>query len=137
MAAIRNKNTKPELAVRRGLHACGFRYRLHSRGLPGKPDLVLRKYKAVIFVNGCFWHGHECPLFKWPTSRAEFWRGKITGNIERDRKNKAVLNLASWRTAYVWECALKGHGRIDAGEVIDSLSHWLIYGGNELVIEGF
>lgn len=125
MAAIKGKNTKPELMVRRGLHARGFRYRLHGRDLPGKPDLVFPKYSAVIFVNGCFWHGHQCPQFKWPSSRAEFWRDKITGNRERDRKNVVALHGAFWRVATVWECALSGKNRKPIDEVIDTLSQWL------------
>lgn len=137
MAAIKGKNTKPELMVRRGLHARGFRYRLHGRDLPGKPDLVFPKYSAVIFVNGCFWHGHQCPQFKWPSSRAEFWRDKITGNQERDKRNLDALHKASWRVATVWECSLKGKGRLPPKDAIDSLSHWLINGGWELDIEGF
>lgn len=125
MAAIRGSNTKPELIVRRGLHARGFRFRLHDRKLPGKPDIVLTRYRAVIFVNGCFWHAHGCSLFRWPSTRQDFWRAKIGGNAERDRKNSAALRSAGWRIATVWECALKGRNRIDPATVIDSLSAWL------------
>ena len=101
MAAIRGADTKPELIIRRGLHARGFRYSLHNRKLPGRPDLVLPKYRAVIFINGCFWHGHGCPLFKWPKSREDFWREKINGNVERDGKNLQRLSAAGWRIATV------------------------------------
>nr|WP_170335650.1 very short patch repair endonuclease [Ruegeria arenilitoris] len=136
MAAIRGEDTKPELIIRRGLHARGFRYRLHGRKLPGRPDLVLPKYQAVIFVNGCFWHGHQCPLFKWPKTREEFWRNKIGGNVARDQKNFAALQAADWRVATVWECALKGKGRQNVADVIDTLSQWLSCGDAELDIEG-
>lgn len=108
MAGIRGKNTKPELLLRSGLHRAGFRFRLHDRRLPGKPDLVFPKYRAVIFVHGCFWHGHECRLFRWPKSRAGFWREKIERNRETDKRAEAALVSAGWRCAIVWECALKG-----------------------------
>ncbi|WP_235858812.1 very short patch repair endonuclease [Tritonibacter mobilis] len=137
MAAIRGSDTKPEMIVRRGLHARGFRFRLHSKDLPGKPDLVLPKYRAVVLVNGCFWHGHCCPLFKWPASRAEFWRDKIRANIERDFRNRNLLEAKGWRVAVVWECALKGKGKMAAVDVIDSLSQWLLTADSKLVIEGF
>ncbi len=137
MAAIRGSDTKPEMIVRRGLHARGFRFRLHSKDLAGKPDLVLPKYRAVVFVNGCFWHGHDCPLFKWPASRAEFWRDKIRANIERDFRNRNLLEAKGWRVAAVWECALKGKGKMAAGDVIDSLSQWLLTADSKLEIEGF
>ncbi len=125
MAAIRGADTKPELVIRRGLHARGFRYRLHNRKLPGRPDLVLPRYRAVIFVNGCFWHGHDCPLFKWPKTREEFWRDKISGNVERDQKNQAELKASGWRVGIVWECALKGKRRLQPAHVLDHLSEWL------------
>ena len=101
MAAIRRADTKPEMLIRRGIHAHGFRYRLHDRKLPGRPDLTLSKYNAVIFVNGCFWHGHDCPMFRWPATRQEFWRDKITGNMERDTRNIAALLSSGWRVALV------------------------------------
>src|SRR5690606_25791969 len=103
MAGIRSTDTKPELMLRKGLHALGWRYRLHARGLPGKPDLVFPARRAVIFANGCFWHGHDCHLFKWPRSREEFWRAKIAGNIVRDLRNRDQLVAAGWRVADVWE----------------------------------
>lgn len=84
MAAIRGRDTKPELIIRKGLHARGFRFRLQGRDLPGRPDLIFPKYRALIWVNGCFWHGHDCPMFRWPKSREDFWRGKIGRNRERD-----------------------------------------------------
>ena len=105
MAAIRGKDTKPELLIRRGLHAKGFRYRLQGRGLPGRPDLVLPKHHAVIFVHGCFWHRHDCPLFRWPQTRQEFWREKIDGNARRDANAIGLLLDTGWRVGIVWECA--------------------------------
>jgi len=111
MAAIRGKDTKPELMIRRGLHAKGFRYRLQGRGLPGRPDLVLPKYHAVIFVHGCFWHRHDCPMFRWPQTRREFWREKINGNARRDAEAIGFLLDVGWRVGIVWECALTGRGK--------------------------
>ena len=108
MAGIRGKNTTPELAVRRELHRRGFRFRLHSRGLPGRPDIVLPKYRAVILVNGCFWHRHQCHLFKWPSTDTERWRHKLEANVVRDAENVAALGRQGWRTLVIWECALKG-----------------------------
>ncbi|MCW2303239.1 DNA mismatch endonuclease (patch repair protein) [Rhodovulum sulfidophilum] len=136
MAAIRGADTKPEMLIRRGLHASGFRYRLHDRKLPGKPDIVLPKHCSVIFVNGCFWHGHDCPLFRWPATRQEFWRAKITGNMERDARNIGMLLASGWRVATVWECALKGRGRLSPEAVIDSLSRWICSGDQRLNLEG-
>ncbi len=106
MASIRGKDTKPELTVRRYLHACGFRYRLHDRRLPGKPDLVLRKYRTCIFVNGCFWHGHDCGRYREPGTNTEFWRGKIARNRERDVEVQGKLAAMGWHCLTVWECEL-------------------------------
>jgi DNA mismatch endonuclease (patch repair protein) len=136
MAAIKGADTKPEMLIRRGLHALGYRYRLHDRKLPGRPDIVLPKHDAVIFVNGCFWHGHACPLFRWPATRQDFWRAKITGNIERDARNIDMLIVAGWRVATVWECALKGRGRLPSEAVIDSLAQWICSGDQRLELEG-
>jgi DNA mismatch endonuclease (patch repair protein) len=124
MSGIRGRDTKPEWTIRRGLHRLGFRYRLHARELPGRPDLVLAKHHAVVFIHGCFWHGHDCPLFKWPKSREEFWRTKIGGNRDRDARAVEALTRAGWRVAIVWECALRGAGR-DPGDVVDRLAAWL------------
>ena len=112
MAGIRGKNTKPEIIVRKMLHAMGYRFRLHRKDLPGKPDIVLPKYRAAIFVNGCFWHGHDCHLFKWPKTREAFWREKIVGNVARDQKKTQRLLDNGWRVAVIWECSLKGSGKI-------------------------
>jgi DNA mismatch endonuclease (patch repair protein) len=125
MAGIRGRDTKPELLLRTGLHKAGFRYRLHAKGLPGKPDLVFPKYRAVIFANGCFWHGHDCALFKWPSTRQDFWRAKITGNVKRDESVKERILAAGWRVLTVWECAMKGPGRLAPGEVITRSATWL------------
>ena len=125
MAGIRSANTKPELILRTALHSRGFRYRLHDRRLPGSPDLVLPRYRAVIFVNGCFWHGHDCHLFKWPSTRPEFWKAKINGNVERDKKNRTALQDSGWRVATIWECALKGRTRQPADAVVGEVTAWL------------
>jgi DNA mismatch endonuclease (patch repair protein) len=107
MSAIRAKDTEPEMLVRRALFARGFRYRLHSTELPGRPDLVLPRWGAAVFVNGCFWHGHGCQRFRMPSSRIEYWGPKITRNRERDRRDSARLRRLGWRVLRVWECELK------------------------------
>lgn len=136
MAGIRGKDTRPELLVRRGLHALGFRFRLHDRLLPGKPDIVLPRWRAVILIHGCFWHGHGCHLFKWPSTREEFWRQKIGRNREVDLRSEAALREAGWRRAIVWECALKGRTRQPLPDVIGALAHWLKSGDDYLEITG-
>jgi DNA mismatch endonuclease (patch repair protein) len=125
MSGIGPKNTRPEMIVRKGLHSKGFRYRLHVKSLPGKPDVVLPKYHAVIFVNGCFWHGHDCHLFKWPSTREEFWRDKINRNHQIDVQARAALFAAEWRVGVVWECAVKGTTRLPVDELIGQLYDWL------------
>lgn len=125
MAGIRGKDTKPELIVRRGLHAAGFRFRLHDRRLPGKPDMVLPRWRAAVFVHGCFWHGHGCPLFRWPGTRQDFWREKIGRNQERDAEVEAALDRAGWRVLKIWECSMKGPGRIGADAVMPIAADWL------------
>ena len=136
MSGIQGKNTKPELVVRKALFARGFRYRLHGSKLPGKPDLVLPKYKAVVFVNGCFWHLHECPLFKWPSTRPEFWHEKLTANRTRDKRNLALLQQQGWRVLVIWECALKGRQRRPVDNVIDQATDWLHTSSPLLEISG-
>ena len=119
MSQIRGKNTKPEELVRKYLFSQGFRYRKNDSNLPGKPDIVLPKYKTVIFVNGCFWHGHEgCRYFVWPKNNAEFWKEKISGNILRDKHNRQILSDQGWRVIEVWECELK---KKSAQETLDHL----------------
>ncbi|CAN0606693.1 unnamed protein product, partial [Ectocarpus sp. 12 AP-2014] len=108
----------------------------HDRKLPGRPDLVFPKHKALIFVNGCFWHGHDCALFKWPKTRKDFWRDKIDGNVVRDHRNLAVLAEADWRVALIWECALKGKQRLQLKKVFDILSVWIEGDLKECVIQG-
>lgn len=125
MAAIRSRDSRAELIVRRGLHRSGLRFRLHDRSLPGTPDLVFRKHKAVVFVHGCFWHHHDCHLFKWPQTRAEFWEQKIRRNVENDQAAFDELRRRGWRVAVVWECALKGRHRLNGQEVIQSLATWV------------
>lgn len=108
MSHIKGKNTKPEILVRRFLFAKGFRYRLHCKDLPGKPDVVLPKYKTVIFINGCFWHGHQnCKYASIPETNSEFWQAKILGNIERDKANYSQLQKQGWRIIEIWQCQLK------------------------------
>lgn len=125
MSGIRGFNTKPELFLRRGLHAKGLRFRLHDRSLPGRPDLVFKGRSAVLFAHGCFWHGHDCPLFKWPKTRPEWWEAKIQRNRETDARAEARLRDAGWRAGIVWECALKGPGRLLPTVVLDTCETWL------------
>lgn len=125
MSGIKGKDTKPELVIRRGLHALGFRYRLHDSRLPGKPDLVLPKWNAVIFVHGCFWHKHNCHLFKWPSSRKEFWKNKIEKNVARDVVAIDSLKQENWRVLIVWECALKGKGRKLEKTLTEEIAAWI------------
>src|SRR5690606_5233164 len=106
MSRIRGKNTKIELEVRKGLHALDFRYRLGGAGLPGRPDIVLPKYRTVVFVHGCFWHQHDCHLFRVPKTRTDFWLSKITANKQRDALTEKLLIAAGWRVEQVWECQL-------------------------------
>lgn len=125
MSGIKGKDTKPEMILRQGLHKLGFRYRLHDRRLPGKPDMVFPRYRAVIFAHGCFWHGHECHLFKWPSTREEFWHEKISRNKKVDANNLSRLQQLGWRIGIVWECSLKGKYRINSEEVIELCAQWL------------
>jgi len=108
MSAIRGKNTQPELTVRKGLHARGFRFRLHDPRLPGRPDIVLPKHKVIVLVHGCFWHGHSCRFFKKPASNRKFWLDKIEGNRRRDARNSRRLKSAGWKVITVWECTFRG-----------------------------
>ncbi len=109
MSRIKGKGTKPEETVRKYLFSQGFRYRKNVESLPGKPDIVLPRYRTVVFVNGCFWHHHDCQYFVWPKNNAEFWKNKIDRNVERDEENIAKLHMAGWKTIVVWECELKKH----------------------------
>lgn len=136
MSRISGKNTKPERMIGKALFSEGFRYKLHDGSLPGKPDFVFPKYGAVIFVNGCFWHGHDCQLFRWPGTNVDFWRNKIEKNREVDKRNLSLLKEEGWYTLVVWECALKGRGKLPLGEVIEKISHWLKREENDIEIKG-
>lgn len=107
MSHIRSTNSKPEEKVRKYLFSRGLRYRKNVKTLPGKPDIVLPKYKTVVFVNGCFWHHHDCGRFVWPSSNEEYWHNKIDSNVERDRKNREILENLGWSVVTIWECELK------------------------------
>lgn len=128
MSGIQGKNTSPELLIRKSLHARGFRYRIHAAHLPGKPDLVLPKHRAVIFIHGCFWHGHGCRYFKVPQTRPEFWLEKIGKNKARDLVQIAALKEAGWRVLIVWECAVRSMKRQKNCLLIDLMAQWLVDG---------
>lgn len=119
MAAIRSKNTKPEIAVRRALHALGFRFRLHAAGLPGKPDIVLKKHEAIVQVKGCFWHGHRCLKGRIPGSNRAYWSAKIQGNKQRDRRNERRLRAAGWRVATIWECTVRRSNAVELAMLLE------------------
>ncbi len=121
MRAIRSKDTKPELLIRKALFAAGFRYRLHKKGLPGKPDIVFQKYRTVVFVHGCFWHGHDCKYFKLPKTRRDFWAVKIKSNQDRDLSSITQLNKLGWHVILVWECSTRPSG-IGVSHIIRRIS---------------
>lgn len=126
MAGIRSKNTKPETIIRKGLHARGFRYSLHPKNLPGKPDIVMPKWRVAIFIHGCFWHRHGCSLSKMPANNAAFWNSKLTANKSRDASMKQQLIEAGWRTATVWECATRGKFATEnLPYLLDRLAAWI------------
>jgi len=133
MAGIRGKNTKPEMLLRRALHARGFRYRLHVKSIIGQPDLVLPKLGAIIFVHGCFWHRHEgCRFASMPNTRPEFWAAKFAANVRRDHKVVTELSREGWRIATVWECALRKPADVNAA--VDQLELWITEGGQVIEI---
>ena len=136
MAAIRGSHTRPEMQVRTALHAAGFRYRLHTKDLPGKPDIVLPRWRAAIFVNGCFWHRHDCHLFRWPATRTEFWKAKIDRNAENDQRSVQALLDSGWRVATIWECALKGRTRLDPSDAMQRLTDWITSDDTTITIRG-
>lgn len=136
MAGITGRDTKPELLIRRALHARGFRYRLDARDVPGRPDILLPRYRAAIFVHGCFWHGHSCPLFRLPGTRTEFWKAKIDRNRARDAEVAEALAGSPWRQLTVWECALRGKGRLDFAALIDRIALWITGGEVSMELEG-
>jgi DNA mismatch endonuclease, patch repair protein len=133
MSRIRGRNTTPELLLRRGLHARGLRFRLHRRDLAGRPDLVFPRFRAVVFVHGCFWHGHGCRLFTMPKTRPEFWQDKIGRNSERDARASAALQASGWRVLTVWECALRGRDRLGQATVLQAIERFL--SGSETATE--
>jgi len=135
MAGIQGKNTKPELLIRKALHARGFRFRLHVKDLPGKPDLVLSKYRALIFIHGCFWHGHACRYFKVPKTRPEFWLEKIGKNQTRDGIQEGALKAMGWRVLIVWECAVRSMKKEKSPLLVDLISSWLINGSEYFQID--
>lgn len=125
MAGIKSYDTKPELLIRKALHSMGYRFRINDKSLPGKPDIVFPKYKAVVFIHGCFWHKHDCSLFKWPKSRSDFWKKKIMGNVVHDIKVKEQLLEMGWRVGVVWECAVKGVKIDNIHDVATQVAYWL------------
>ncbi len=127
MSGIKGKNTNPELVVRSALHVRGFRFRLHQKSLPGKPDLVLSKWKAVVFVHGCFWHRHtSCLNAKIPATRRDFWTAKLDTNTERDLRHAQQLQSQGWRVATVWECSIRKAVKSSDMTLFEMLSHWLL-----------
>lgn len=136
MSGIRGRNTKPELLLRRGLHRIGFRFRLHTPDLPGKPDIVFPRYRAVILAHGCFWHGHDCHLFKLPSTRQDFWKSKIERNRVVDDRTVQSLHSLGWSVGVVWECSLKGRTRLPLGDVIERCAEWLRGDAAALEIRG-
>lgn len=137
MSRIRGRDTKPEMLIRRGLHARGFRYRLQDRKLPGRPDLVLPKYRTVILVHGCFWHGHDCPLFRLPATRQAFWAEKILNNQKRDTRSLEALKALNWRVLTIWECSLKGPSRLPIDKILDICAEFLTGSKIEQQISSF
>jgi len=108
MSGVRAKNTRPEMQIRKALHSRGLRFRLHANALPGKPDLIFPRFRAVLLVHGCFWHGHDCQLFRWPKTNVQFWHDKIQANKVRDEAVIHALGELNWRVGTVWECAIRG-----------------------------
>lgn len=131
MSRIRGKDTKIELEVRKGLHALGFRYRLGGAGLPGRPDIVLPKYRTVVFVHGCFWHQHDCHLFRLPKTRTEFWKNKMDANRVRDVRVAYELEAREWHVETVWECELRGLSTERRGDAIIALANRIRTRGSE------
>ena len=136
MSRISGKNTKPELVIRKALFRQGFRYKLHDKNLHGKPDLVFPEYNAVIFIHGCFWHGHNCNLFNWPETNTTFWREKITGNRMIDLKNYKHLKKDGWYILTIWGCALKGKKKKPLDKIVESVESWLLYETRNKTIRG-
>ena len=123
MSRIRGKDTKPEEKVRKYLFSQGFRYRKNVKALPGSPDIVLPKYKTVIFVHGCFWHMHECDRFKWPAANKEFWENKLRCNAKRDKDKQEMLRSAGWNVIVIWECDIKKHFEDTMSVIVSQLQN--------------
>lgn len=136
MAGIGRRDSAIERFLRSGLHGMGYRFKVDDASLPGRPDLVFPRFRAVMLVNGCFWHGHDCDLFKWPSNNREKWRKKLEGNRERDRRTRRLLRQEDWRVLEVWECALRGPDRLDPESVLDRSQRWLESGGEKGTIRG-
>ncbi|MCA4814131.1 DNA mismatch endonuclease Vsr [Acinetobacter towneri] len=124
MAAIKGKNTQPELKVRKALHKLGFRYRLFDKRLPGKPDLVFTKHKTAVFIQGCFWHRHQCKFFKWPKTNSDFWHEKIMRNVQRDEINQRKLLEQDWKICIWWECNIRNE--VDFSLSLEKFKHWIL-----------
>jgi DNA mismatch endonuclease (patch repair protein) len=135
MSKVKSKNTTPELILRKTLHHLGLRYKLHDAKLPGKPDLVFPRYNAVIFVHGCFWHGHNCGRTGIPKSNRDFWMEKIERNKRNDSEHIKSLAKANWRTMIVWECAIQGKRKIAIDDLAVLIRDWLLSGKESCVIE--
>ncbi|MFC1579160.1 very short patch repair endonuclease [Pseudomonadota bacterium] len=142
MSGIRGQDTRPEMVIRKGLQQLGFRhrlgnrYRLEGKLLPGRPDLVFPRFRAVIQVNGCFWHRHECHLFRWPGTRQQFWRDKLEGNFQRDLLNQRELESMGWRVLVIWECAIKGATNDEITILLNTAANWVQFDVQSAVIEG-
>lgn len=136
MSGIRSKDTKPEIKIRKALYSRGYRYRLHSNKVHGKPDIIMKKYNAVIFIHGCFWHGHDCPLFRLPKTRTTFWENKINSNKERDSNVFSLLREEGWRIATIWECSMRGRGKMEIDELMDRLIEWIDSDEETLTLSG-
>lgn len=125
MSLIRSKDTSPEMLIRKGLHASGFRFRLHQRQLPGRPDLVLARYRTALFINGCFWHSHGCHISRIPDTRQDYWKPKLARNAQRDRDAFEALQAAGWRVIREWECALRRRTRLPEGIALQRISNFI------------
>jgi DNA mismatch endonuclease, patch repair protein len=136
MSRVRARDTRPELVVRSMLHRAGFRYRLHRSDLPGRPDVALPRHRVAVFVHGCFWHGHDCSLFRMPTTRTEFWTAKIEGNRRRDAAALAALADAGWRSLWLWECALRGRGRLAPDDLTGRMAGFIAGDGQFAEVRG-
>ena len=134
MKAIKSRDTKPEMLVRKLLHSHGYRYRVTPSNLPGKPDIWLAKWDTAIFINGCFWHGHNCDYFRLPKTRTQFWKEKIDKNRLRDERNRRELQSSGIRVLTIWECSLKGKGKINEGMLLTLFKTWLLCGKPEAEI---